>query len=168
MAMITLNRLPGAYWPWITRFMRGVAGSVDRRLQRAGSTPVEKMLGSYPGVEVMARISPVSGSRAMALPARPWNAWSMAFCRSLSRVRVRFGPSTGGCRSVSATSIPRLFTMSRLRPSRPIKLRLYCDSTPACPTRSPGARSANSADWSWRSLTSPTRPREWAAAEARG
>ena len=45
-AITILKMLPGAYCPWITRFMRGVAGSVESRPQRAASTPVVNWFGS--------------------------------------------------------------------------------------------------------------------------
>ena len=45
-AMTTLKRLPGEYWPWIARFIRGVSGSLVSRLHAAGSTPAAKTLGS--------------------------------------------------------------------------------------------------------------------------
>ena len=83
-------------------------------------------------------------------------------------LRVRFGPSSGGCRSASVTSSPRLFTMTRRNPSLPMSSRLYRDSIPAWPTSDPWASPLNSGSCSWRSEISPTRPSAWAAAEASG
>ena len=116
----------------------------------------------------MARISPVRGSSATAEPARPSKAFSIAACSEASIVRVRLGPSSGAWRSASATSRPRLFTMTRRKPSLPITSRLYSDSMPAWPTSEPGARPLYSASCSCRSVISPTRPSACAAAEASG
>ncbi len=167
-AATTLKRLPGAYWPWMTRFMSGVSGSLVRLTHRAGSMPLVKPLGSKAGSETMPRISPVWGSSATALPARPPKACSMAACSRPSRVSVRLGPSRGSWRSASATSTPRLLTTTLRKPSRPIRRWLYWASSPAWPTRSPGWRWVKAGCCSWASLISPTRPSEWAAAEASG
>ena len=43
-------------------------------------------------------------------------------------------PSTGGCSFACPTSTPLLFTMTCRMPSVPMSQRLYCASTPACPT----------------------------------
>ena len=45
-AAMTLKVLPGAYEPWITRFMSGVPGSLARLAQSAGSMPVVNWFGS--------------------------------------------------------------------------------------------------------------------------
>jgi hypothetical protein len=45
-AITILNVLPGAYWPWITRFMSGVSGSVVSSDHSERSMPAEKRFGS--------------------------------------------------------------------------------------------------------------------------
>ena len=87
----------------------------------------------------MARISPLLGSRATALPGFPAMASSMACWSFMSRVRLTLGPSTGGWRSASATSTPRLLTTTRRRPSLPMRRRLCSASTPAWPTVTPAS-----------------------------
>ncbi len=83
-AVTILNTDPGAYLPWISRFVIGFSGSPVNAAHAARSMPPANTFGSYAGRLVIARISPVVGSRNAAAPLNPapWKASSSAFCRS--------------------------------------------------------------------------------------
>ena len=59
---------PGAYWPRSARLLSGLSGELLSASQFTGSMPSTKRLGSKPGLETSARISPVFGSIAMSAP----------------------------------------------------------------------------------------------------
>ena len=115
------------------------------RVQMAGSMPPGNAFGSKFGSDASASTSPLRGSIATTTPAtgspgaetsrKPFSA---ASCRSTSSVSTARPPERGSTASSTSTVRPATSTTTLRPPKRPRRCGSSSDSTPDCPTCSPG------------------------------